>query len=132
MVFCSNCGSGIKEESTFCSSCGKKVTDQASSPTLVATPIQNSGKSSGLAKGGLAVGIICLVIGLYDLGSIQNGSWVALADSEIGILLVLSMTSLGLSIAALVQKQKNAIGALIIAIISVMVMLLCAPYAVSA
>ena len=132
MVFCSNCGSGIKEESTFCSSCGKKLTDQATSPTLVETPNKNSGKSSGLAKGGLIVGIVCLVIGLVDLGEIGSGAWVSLADSEIGILLVLSMTSLGLSIAALVQKQKNAIGALIIAIISVMVMLLCAPYAVSA
>jgi hypothetical protein len=68
------------------------------------------------------------VIGLVDLGLVQDGTYDYILDSEIGLLAILSLTSLGLGIAAKVKQQRASIGALIVSIISVVIFLACTSY----
>jgi hypothetical protein len=84
--------------------------------------------SLGLSISSLILGVIASLIGLVDLGSIQDGSYEYIMDSEIGLLAILSFTSLGLGISAKVKQQRLSIGALIVSIISFLIFLACTTY----
>ena len=68
------------------------------------------------------------MIGLGDLALINDGTYTYILESEIGILAVLSLTSLGLGITAKVKQQRLSAGALIVSIIAVVIFLACATY----
>ena len=84
----------------------------------------------GLSVASLILGIIAALVGLFDLGAINDGTYSYILESEIGILAILSLTSLGLGIAAKVKQQRLSIGALIVSIISVVIFLACTSYMV--
>jgi len=70
----------------------------------------------------LILGIIALVIGLADLGGISDGTYSYLSQEEIGLLVIISLTALGLGIAASVRKNRFWVASLTVSIVSVLVM----------
>ena len=102
----------------------------APTPTYSVTPRKEAVQdtSLGLSISSLILGLIASLIGLIDLGSIEDGSYEYIMDSEIGLLAILSFTSLGLGISAKVKQQRLSIGALIVSIISFFIFLACTSY----
>jgi hypothetical protein len=93
-----------------------------------ANQFSENSRSMGLSIASLIIGVIASVIGLVDLGLVQNGSYDYIVDSEIGLLAIMSLTSLGLGIAAKVKQQRISLGALLVSIVSVLIFLACTSY----
>ena len=91
-------------------------------------PVQNT--SMGLSLAALILGIISGMIGIYDLALVSDGTYDYILESEIGLLAILSFTSLGLAIAAKVKQQRISTGALTAAIIAVVVFFACTTYSI--
>jgi hypothetical protein len=131
---CPFCAEDIKVEAIACKHCGRDIQSSSTPPAPPQfappqlTSTQNS--SMGLSVASLILGIIAALVGLFDLGAINDGTYEYILESEIGILAILSLTSLGLGIAAKVKQQRLSIGALIVSIISVVVFLACTSYMV--
>ena len=132
MSYCTNCGTEEKPNDVFCSQCGTKVqlvSEVANRNNYDKSTIVDSGL--GLSLSSLIVGIVGIVIGLVDLGTINDGTYVFLSNSEIGLLGIVSLTSLGLGIGASVKKNRFWVASLVVSIISVLVMFACATHGIS-
>ena len=124
-MFCESCGTAFAADAAFCAKCGHARSHSSNSTTAVGDKA-----ALGLSIASLIIGSIAAVIGLADLGFVSDGTWYGLSSSEIGLLGILSFTSLGLGIAAKVKNQRFGIAALIVSIGSVLIMFSCANYMV--
>lgn len=130
------CAEDIKAEAIACKHCGRDIVKKlppadyppVSQPVPVPVPVQNT--SMGLSLAALILGIISAMIGIYDIALVSDGTYDYILESEIGLLAILSFTSLGLAIAAKVKQQRISAGALTAAIIAVVVFLACTTYSI--
>lgn len=127
-MYCSSCGTTLDPKASYCSSCGKSAIANSATSAMPAPVVKSGSEQSGVSIAALITGIVGITIGLFDLSMIGNGVWDLLDPSEIGLLFLLSLTSLGLAITATVKKMKLHIPALVISIISFFVTLACSAY----
>ena len=118
-MFCPKCGAQVSEGSTFCQNCGTAIAPPAAQPPAAASQPQSqqgvtTGKTSGMAKASLVLGIIgvfitilsilAIIFGFIALGQIKRepilkGKGMAVAGLILGFIIfaswIISMFWLG-------------------------------------
>jgi hypothetical protein len=131
---CPFCAEDIKAEAIACKHCGRDIVKKMPppvptyAPVSQPAPVQNT--SMGLSLAGLIIGLISSLIGLGDLVLISDGTYSYIEESEIGLLAILSFTSLGFGIAAKAKQQRLSVGALSVSIAAVLIFIACTAYSV--
>ncbi len=131
---CPFCAEDIKAEAIACKHCGRDIVKKMPppvptyAPVSQPAPVQNT--SMGLSLASLILGIIGSLIGLFDLALVSDGTYDYILESEIGLLAILSFTSLGFGIAAKAKQQRLSVGALTVSIIAVVIFIACTTYSV--
>ena len=131
---CPFCAEDIKAEAIACKHCGRDIVKKMPppvptyAPVSQPAPVQNT--SMGLSLAGLIIGLISSLIGLGDLVLISDGTYSYIEESEIGLLAILSFTSLGFGIAAKAKQQRLSVGALSVSIAAVLIFIACTTYSV--
>jgi hypothetical protein len=110
-MFCTNCGTQVKEEARFCSACGSKINAQEKVETSIESPTQPVPNSSGtvyVVLGWIFFGISLLFIPiLFGAGAFIMGYLVRKSGQETHgtILMILAIagaifgTLLGMAVA---------------------------------
>ena len=139
-MFCSRCGAKNDVSYAHCSSCGSLLNSPYAAPQYptappptnyqipMAPPARPNSEKFGLSLSAMLVALYTIFSGVTDLNGVASGVYGFIYASEVGLLFLLSIISLGLSIPAVVQKTKLSAGALTLSLIALVLSLACAAY----
>jgi hypothetical protein len=126
-VFCSSCGRKPEVFEKFCTACGAPAAvDQPRTTAEFGSPLATQSakaKTIGFNLTALILGGIALLIAIFDYSLLSSGDYAYIADEEVGLLFILSATSLGFAIAGAVKDQRHKAWALSVSIVSMLLTL---------
>jgi hypothetical protein len=140
-LYCSKCGVKNDAAHSYCSSCGQVLANTnfpGQIPSPVAPPIfyqlpgvpmaPPKNEKFGLSLTAMLIAIYGILSGLIDIGSVVSGDYGYIYWSEVGLLTLIAVISLGFSIPAVVQKTRLSSGALTLSLIGLLIAFASAAY----